>query len=195
MGAFSYSHSPLSNWMRIGRYCSIASKLEIMGTAHPLDRVSTSPFTYQAFDSHPHLTAFARANRPGFRPQQSFAKGAMGVVLENDVWIGQAVLLRRGVRIGTGAVVAAGAVVVKDVPPYAIVGGNPARVIRFRFDPDTAGRLLESRWWDYAFTDFENFDVTAPAAFAEAVITAARDGRIQPFSPRPFRPAAPDEAV
>jgi virginiamycin A acetyltransferase len=67
----------------------------------------------------------------------------------NDVWIGYQALIMPGVSIGDGAIIASGAVVTKAVPPYAIVGGNPARVIRDRFDEDTIHRLLNIRWWDW----------------------------------------------
>jgi len=66
----------------------------------------------------------------------------------NDVWIGANVFIKRGVNIGHGAIIGAGSVVVKDVPPYAIVGGVPARLIRFRFEETTIKRLLELNWWN-----------------------------------------------
>ena len=71
------------------------------------------------------------------------------LVIENDVWIGSNVLLLGGIRIGNGAVIAAGSVVTKDVPPYAIVGGNPAKIIRYRFETGEIERLLELKWWDW----------------------------------------------
>ena len=71
-------------------------------------------------------------------------------IIGNDVWIGQRVVVKSGCRIGDGAVVGAGAVVTKDVPPYAIVGGVPAKVIRMRFSEDIIERLKEIKWWDYS---------------------------------------------
>ena len=67
----------------------------------------------------------------------------------HDVWIGYGAIIMDGVTVGTGAIVGAAAVVTKDVPPYAIVAGVPARIIRYRFDENTIKRLLESRWWDF----------------------------------------------
>ena len=70
------------------------------------------------------------------------------VVIGNDVWIGSYVRIMEGVTIGDGAVVAACALVTKDVPPYAVVGGVPAKVIKYRFDPDTIEKFLQLKWWD-----------------------------------------------
>ena len=72
----------------------------------------------------------------------------------HDVWIGSGVQIKRGVKIGTGAVIASRAVVTKDVPPYAIVGGMPAKIIRFRFEKEIIQKLIESKWWDFKYTDF-----------------------------------------
>ena len=71
------------------------------------------------------------------------------VVIGNDVWIGMRVIIMPGVSVGHGAVIGAGAVVVKDVPPYAIVGGVPAKIIRYRFTPEVIEKLLEFQWWNY----------------------------------------------
>ena len=71
------------------------------------------------------------------------------MTIGNDVWIGRNAIIMDGVTVGTGAIVGAAAVVTKDVPPYAIVAGVPARIIRYRFDEGTVKRLLANRWWDY----------------------------------------------
>ena len=76
----------------------------------------------------------------------------------NDVWIGQGAFIKGGVTIGDGAIVAAHAVVVKDVPPYAVVGGVPARVIKYRFDEDAIKDLLEIKWWNYDLAAFGDLD-------------------------------------
>ena len=70
-------------------------------------------------------------------------------MIENDVWLGLNVLVKAGVRIGTGAIIGMGSVVTKDIPAYEIWAGNPARKIRDRFDDETKQKLLESRWWEY----------------------------------------------
>src|SRR5690606_20717881 len=102
---------------RIGRYCSIAPGSKLMGNEHPLDRVSTHPFTCREY-----YNKWAREKFDVELGAVPFAKTRRGpLVVGHDVWIGGQVLIRPGVRIGTGAVVAAGSVVVKDVPAYAIV--------------------------------------------------------------------------
>jgi len=121
----------------IGRFCSIAPNVLIGLGQHPVDQVSTHPAFYAT--SQPLARTFATEDT--FAP---FAPVHVG----HDVWIGQNALISGGVTIGTGAVVAAQAVVTRDVPPYAIVGGVPARVIRYRFAEATVAQLMASAWWD-----------------------------------------------
>ncbi len=130
--------------IKTGRFCSIGSEIKIVSSAHPTEVfVSTHP----AFYSH-------RYNSLSYVCKEKFSGILMcddnfSVVAGNDVWIGDRVLIKGGVRIGDGAVIAARAVVTRDVPPYTIVGGVPAREIRRRFDADTVARLQELRWWDW----------------------------------------------
>ena len=123
------------NNVSIGSFCSIANGVIIGGGMHPIEWVSTSPVFYEGRDSV--KAKFSEHKRTA--PLQS--------VVGHDVWIGQNVMVKQGVTIGTGAVVGMGSIVTKDVPPYAIVAGNPARVIRMRFNEDLAERLLASKWW------------------------------------------------
>lgn len=127
----------------IGSFCSIGSGAAFImagNQGHRSDWISTFPFFWM-----PEVPAFAGAEN-GFQP-------AGDTVIGNDVWIGTEAIVMPGVRIGDGAVIGARAVVTNDVEPYAIVGGNPAKVIRKRFrDPDIA-RLLELRWWDWSDDD------------------------------------------
>jgi hypothetical protein len=94
-------------------------------------------------------------------------------IIEDDVWIGRGVTVLQGVRMGVGSVAAAHAVVREDVPPYAIVGGVPAKVIRYRFDESTIKRLIESQWWMLPLDILNTFetdeiDACISAAFARA---------------------------
>ena len=121
--------------LTIGSFCSISDRVVIfLGGEHRLDFVSTFPFNM----------FFNR-----FRDLPGHPASRGDVVIGNDVWIGYGVLIVSGVTIGDGAVVGANAVVSKDVPPYAIVAGNPARVIRYRFPPPVIERLLKVAWWDW----------------------------------------------
>jgi len=87
-------------------------------------------------------------------------------VIGNDVWVGAAALVLKGVTVGDGAVIGAGSVVTKDVPPYAIVTGNPAQIIRYRFDDATIKRLLSSTWWNRE----PEFIATLPLGDVEACL-------------------------
>ena len=122
----------------IGSFCSIANNVIIGGAMHPVEWVSTSPVFYTGRDSVKEK--FAQHER---EPDKITSIG-------HDVWIGTHVLIKQGLKIGTGAVIGMGSVVTKDVLPYAIVAGNPAKEIRKRFDDDTIRDLLESKWWEYS---------------------------------------------
>lgn len=120
------SYSDL-NRLFIGNYCSIAPEVVfILNGEHPTNMISTFPFKNHIIDS-----------------SLSEALSYGNIVVEDDVWIGYRSTIMSGVHIGQGAVVAAGAVVTKDVPPYAIVGGVPAKVIKYRFEPDIIDELLK----------------------------------------------------
>lgn len=120
----------------IGSFTSIANYVVIGGGIHPMDWVGMSPVFYAGRDSV--TKKFAAFDRP---PSKR-------VVVGSDVWIGFRAIIMQGVTIGHGAVVGAGAVVTADVPPYAIVAGTPAKIIRYRFDENTRSRLLASEWWN-----------------------------------------------
>ncbi len=121
----------------IGSFCSIANNVIIGGSMHPMNWVSMSPVFYEGRDSV--KTKFST------HKLMAVKKTNIG----HDVWIGQYALIRQGVHIGTGAVIGMGSVVTKDVEPYSIVAGSPAREIRKRFDELTIIKLLESKWWEY----------------------------------------------
>lgn len=123
---------------RIGRFCSIANKVVIGGASHPMHFVSTSP----VFLSHKDSVRTKFANHK-FLPE-------IKTIVGNDVWIGENVLIKSGVKIGNGAVIGMGSVVTKDVPDYAIVAGNPARIIKYRFEKDLIDKLLSSEWWFFS---------------------------------------------
>ena len=146
IGRYSYvsSHSGVI-FAEIGKFCSIAARVSIGGGAHDLDAVSTSP----VFNKGHNIFGRNLGNIP-FSPFKTTKIG-------NDVWIGNRAIVLQGVRIGDGAVIGAGAVVTKDVEPYTIVAGNPARVIRKRFDEETIDRLLRSKWWDMSDKELKKY--------------------------------------
>jgi len=124
----------------IGKYCAIAAGTRFLmaGAEHPTMGVSTYPFTMFG-GAWAESTLDLVVNMPG--------RG--DTVVGNDVWFGYGAIVMPGVRIGDGAIVAAGSVVTADVPPYTIVGGNPARPIRARYGEDDVARLQSAAWWDW----------------------------------------------
>ena len=109
-------------------------------------------------------------------------------VIKNDVWIGADVSIKPGVTIGNGAIVAAHSVVTKDVPPYAIVGGVPAKVIRYRFDNEIITQLLELSWWNYSHMDFSGFNAQDNIeSFIDFLQEKINKGFIVPYVPEPYR--------
>jgi virginiamycin A acetyltransferase len=112
---------------KIGRYCSIACNVSIGLGEHIVEDISTSSFFYD--DSYNVLTA-------------------QPCVIGNDVWIGVDSIIRRGIEIGNGAIIGANSFVNSDVPPFAVVAGSPAKIIKYRFPPEHIVKIEQSKWWD-----------------------------------------------
>lgn len=179
-GFASYISSKLETGVTIGRYCSIAENVKVMGPSHPTDRLSTNSFTYGDW-SNIHVNP--RKHMDGGPISLVGVKQRPPPSIDHDVWIGQDVLLARGIHLGIGSVIAAGSVVTKNVPPYAIVGGNPAKVIKFRLEESTAAMLLDSKWWNYAFPSFHNMPVQDPLAFLIEFNKNVKEETIKPYTP------------
>lgn len=121
----------------VGGFCSIAEDCTIGGGAHPISWISTSPAFYSGKNSlHVNFS------------ENEFNE-YLRTTIGNDVWIGSKCLVKGGVTIGDGAIIGMGSVVTHDVPPYEIWAGNPARLIRERFDAETVRKLLDLCWWNW----------------------------------------------
>jgi len=127
----------------IGAFCSFADGLVVSNGNHPINRLTSHPSAYDAGYGFVSQTTPEGYYHPKNKP----------VDIGSDVWIGQNVFVLTSVTIGSGAVIGAGSVVTRCVPPYAIVAGNPARIIKYRFSEGTINFILESRWWDRSDED------------------------------------------
>jgi acetyltransferase-like isoleucine patch superfamily enzyme len=139
IGAYSYigPNSSLFN-TEMGKFCSVSKNINIGAPIHPINFVSTNPIFFR--ESNGTGSSWVK----GIYFDDSSPKTNIG----NDVWIGMNVSIMGGIKIGDGAIIGAHALVTKEVPPYAIVGGVPARIIKYRFEPDVINRLLEIKWWN-----------------------------------------------
>ncbi|MCW4357256.1 CatB-related O-acetyltransferase [Bacillus altitudinis] len=183
MGAFSSSNSALPINTIVGRYSSIAQNIDRFFGNHPTNRFTTSMLTYDQ-----NVTTF---NDYLSESQKSFyyvpnpSPNASAIVIGNDVWVGQDVRFSTtGITVGDGAIIAAGSIVTKDVPPYAIVGGTPAKLIKFRFPPHIVQKLMNLKWWQYAYGDFSTVRADDDIeTFIDKVTVLVESGAIKPFIP------------
>lgn len=181
VGAFTYlgadSHLTQAS---VGRYCSVAKGVQIGPSRHPIDWLTTSTVGFM------HFPAFEEPlmdEDPSWRRQLPVAEGGAFVTTNvgNDVWIGNGACLKEGITIGDGAIIGAMAMVTRDVPPYAIVVGNPARVLRMRFPDPVIERMLAVRWWRYNLLDLA-IDPTHPMRALDQIEALVADG-LQPYAP------------
>lgn len=160
MGDYSYVvNDSQITYTTIGKFCSIAAMTRINPGNHPMHRPTQAHFTYRA-----------SAYFPGESDDEAFFawRRSYHITIGHDVWIGHGAIVLPGRNIGTGAVIAAGAIVTKDVPAYTIVAGNPARPLRRRFPEAITERLVALEWWNWdheslrlALPDFRTLDIEA----------------------------------
>lgn len=141
IGDYTYtaSNTKIMN-SAIGKFCSISWNVSIGSYEHPINRISTHGFWYQR-----KYNFIKRINNSHIKSNIETKSSNIG----NDVWIGCNVFIKAGVKVGNGAVIGANSAVTRDVPAYAIVAGNPAKIIRYRFSEDGITRLEAIRWWEW----------------------------------------------
>ncbi len=163
VGASSYvrSASELLNVARIGRFCSIGNAVVIgqERAGHPLHWVSSHPFQYTGTSLD-----YAAPGKPA--------------EIGHDVWIGREAMIMEGVMVGTGAVIAARSVVTRDIPPYAVVAGTPARILRYRHPPQLIDALLASAWWELPLAVLQGLPLNDPESFLSAIGSLQEGERI-----------------
>jgi acetyltransferase-like isoleucine patch superfamily enzyme len=180
MGSFSYTRSVLPEIITVGRYTSIANGLTTLGDRHPHEWASTCPSFYSPQSG---LMKALAIDTGAESSSHTFNRTKKNIKIGNDVWIGQNVTLAQGITIGDGAVIAANSLVVKDVAPYSIVGGNPAKPIKNRFNDYIIDAMKALQWWKYSVQDLAEMDVTNPHVFCHQLTSRIAEGRIQEFKP------------
>lgn len=190
VGAFTYLADGRVYNTKFGRYCSVAAGVVIGHANHPTRWLSTNPFQYQKS----HRFNLSEATAFEFKPQYDaddvnpeFTRRANEdtpnhTVIGNDVWIGTGAIILAGLAVGDGAVIGAGAVVTKDVDPYDIVGGVPAKKIGQRFPDEIKSRLIRSKWWEFAPWQLRQIDFPDIDNALDG-LDQLRLANVQPYSP------------
>ncbi|MFG6080413.1 CatB-related O-acetyltransferase [Paracoccus litorisediminis] len=182
IGMYSYLRTGTVRYVRsIGRYCSIGPGVTLGEGEHPTNWLGTTPtqYTLNAFSWYEPQMERVKSRRIKRTPDNSDdAKG--DIEIGNDVWIGGGSTVRRGIRIGDGAIIAGNAFVTRDVLPYEIVGGLPARHLRFRFSDEVIARLLELQWWRFDINDLAGVPFNDIEAAIVEIERRERMGEIKP---------------
>lgn len=192
IGAFTYlggKQSIFRHISSIGRFCLISRSIDTGSVEHPLSQLSPHPMFQGRWESTwPQLKDFYRENsemirKSGQQVAEEAASRFKKIEIGNDVWIGEGVFIRRGVRIGDGAVIASRSVVLKDVEPYTIVGGVPAKFLKHRFEPRVIEEIQRLRWWDYGVSALNGVDFTDVEDALVRIDENIRTGVAEPYNP------------
>lgn len=145
------SNNVLSN-VSIGSFCSIGSNIYVLDSRHPMYEpfVSTSPCFYKSLFPMPLIKAEYRFD------EKLYNESGFSAEIGNDVWIGTNVIIIGKVKIGDGSIIGAGSIVTKDVEPYSVVAGNPAKKIKDRYDTNVIAELLKIKWWNWPLATIED---------------------------------------
>lgn len=194
LGAFSYINSRGSTSAyrcHFGRFAQVGEDTVIGPPEHPQDWFSNHPFAFTQPEFMPHLyrmPEFARLMPDDDHLSRRYIAGvATETLVGHETYIGTKSFVRRGVKIGHGAVLAAGSVVLEDVPPYAIVAGTPARIMRLRYDKAIVERLLALQWWHYDLAPYKN-DVDFSRMEETLAFFERRksQGQLEPLEPKAY---------
>lgn len=178
MGAYSFIRNDciLKNINAIGRFCSIAPGCLFGPEEHNTQMLTTSTLinSTSQWSYDDSFNVFWKENNHFLKKVRASLssnefKNNQYINIEHDVWIGQNVTIMRGIRIGTGAIIGANSVVTKDVPPYTIVAGVPAKKIKNRFPEETISKLIESQWWNYSLDSLRGIDFSNPESAATEI--------------------------
>lgn len=175
MEVFSAAHSPLNIFSKLGRYCSIGPNVNLMWPGYAADFVTTSDIV------HRRDGIFAQDLGPDWKFLPNPHPGNH-ITIGNDVSIGQNTLIKNGVTIGNGSVITAGAVIVKDVLPYEIVEGVPAKHVGFRFEYEIIYELLALEWWKYRISDLSKLSWGSPSDFVKELRRLKDEGSVPEFN-------------
>jgi acetyltransferase-like isoleucine patch superfamily enzyme len=182
IGAFCNLSGGQINNLVAGRYCSMADGVVIGAHEHPTDWLTTSRTSY-----YPQVHGWDRLMLDDAADGLAarvvpYTTSCPVTTLGPDVWIGQGAFLKAGVSVGAGAIIGARATVLKDVPPYAIVVGTPARVIRLRFPEALVDRMLRVAWWRYAIYDLFAAPMDRPEAVLDHIEDRVARGTLMPYA-------------
>lgn len=182
LGAFSYQVSGYCFGAKIGRYCSFGEEVQIGRQNHPNSWISTSPAFYlgdKLFNLGNNFTGAKEYHSYKFTFAGPATKARI-TTIANDVWIGHGAYIGAGVTIGDGAIVGAHSVVTKDVPPYAVVAGNPAQIRKWRVPTQFVSPLLRLRWWRYAPWQLDHLN---PSNIQDFITGLQKMKDVEPFTP------------